>query len=799
MLKRLIPFLMALATLPLTAAELVRDGQPQAEIIVSDKPLSSVKTAAQELQKYIKKMSGAELPIVTKATGKTQIYVGTSEYTDKLGIKLDDIKYDGFKIIAKDNYVALLGVDQQRLPIPRDNVKYGMYNEVQKRWEEDVGHKWEYPAARDPRYFSHQLGFNNQDATGTLYAVYDFLESLGMRWFMPIEEIGVVVPELKDINVPPMELKKEPRFASRHFALCGIGNNPTEFLWFKSLKTGGMFDQAPMHSSMFVADLQPDNSELLVFSAGKRIHIGGGRYLPRLASLRLREEVAEYLIKVGDAFPELTSMPIGQPDGWTILDDRDVAAGWNKTGEGDWGKFSDYTWDFVLDVAARVHKQRPNARFNTMSYGYNKKPPKSIDKIPADIAIYLTQTSQNWQIPGADELALREEWYKKAPDNDFFIYDYYLAHAPYRNSPPVPVIFPTLMEKNFQSLDERCKGLYTELAWNGSSKRKLAVGLPGINHLMLYLHCKLSWDKNLDVKAALADYYDKFYGPAKEEMREFFEYSEKIWMRPEARQITAFSGFLKPADVPKYFEILARAKAKAGDSVYGKRIDLIAEELAPLNKLFSELKRTGPYVRMRKMEIPTEVDGDLTKPFWTEHFPAERSWLKDLNTGCSPDINMTSAAFRWLPDSSLLIGITCYERRMDSLRANTPGTAKNDAAIYNDDSVEVHLETPEGYNAVIVVNPNGSVRATCTSPNVTDVPGAWDGADKVAVRKLADRWTVEINVKGLGSMPTKAYPWGIHVFRQRLAGGDNEAYALSPTGTGKFLGAATKMGNLYGP
>lgn len=796
MLKKTILLLTVFVTLSLNAAELTRDGQPLSEIVIKDNPLSSVKAAAQELQKYIRKMSGAELPIVNKPTGKLPVYVGKSEYTDKLGIRLDDIKYDGFKIIVKDNYVALVGVDQQRLPIPRNNTKFGLYASLTKEWEAFTGHKWAYPfLVRDPRMSNQSLGFSAQDATGTLYAVYDFLESLGMRWFMPIEDIGVVVPEMKTIKVSSCELKKEPQFASR-FMVLFYGGNPTEFLWYKFLRLGGVFDQWPAHSSSSVTQLQQDRPELMAYSGGKMISTGKDVFLPRLSSPQLREELAEYLIRVSDTYPELPYMPIVQPDGWCMLDDRDVAAGWDKKEEGDWGRFSDYTWDMVIDVANRVRKQRPNIKFATESYGYAKMPPKTISRVPADIAIIF---SQNSTLPGFEkELALREEWLKKAPDSDFFIYDYYLAHNPRRNSPPIPVIFSEAMEKSFKSLPERCKGIYQEIAYSPKSAHGLVTALPGINHLMIYLHSRFTWDKNLDVKAVLQDYYVKFYGPAKAEMKEFYEFSEKVWMRPDSRQITASGGFLKSADVPKYFEILDRAKAKAGDSIYGKRIDLIAEEMAPLKKLFTELKRTGPYVHVPKMSMSADIDGDLTKPFWTENYVGEQTALRTLTTGVAPDINQTSVAFRWLPDSSLLIGITCYENRMNSLRANTPATKKDEHAIYSDDNVEVHLETPGGYNAVIVVNPNGSVRDICTTPDVTEVPDAWN-VDKVAVRKLADRWTVEIKVRGIGDMPTKSYPWGVNVFRQRLAGAVAEDYALSPTGTGSFLNAPTKMGNLYGP
>lgn len=788
-------FFFLLAWIPVfsTAVELVRDGQPTAEIVVSTNADPSVRTAANELQKYFKKMSGAELPIVSAPTGKTTVYVGASAYTEKLGITLDDVKDDGFKIIVRDNYVALLGVDQCRPPIPRNNTRFGLHEQLSKEWEAHTGCKAGYPfGVRDPRNFSEKLGFHFQDANGTLYAVYDFLETLGMRWFMPFEELGLVIPERRTINVPSMKLKKEPQFASRWLLLCGMGNNPVEFLWYKQLKQGGTFDQWPSHSSSIIT--VKNRPEMLSYSGGKPILSGPGVFLPRLSSPQLRAELAEYLVKVNDAFPELPYLPIGQPDGWIVLDDRDVAAGWDKKEEGNRGRFADYTWDFVLDVANQVRRQRPNAKFCTMSYGYNKKPPKSIATVPADVAIYLCQNS-TMTPPFDADLELRAEWLKKAPESDIFIYDYYLAHYPRRSMVPVPAIFTALMERNFNALPDRCRGILTELSWR-ASKSDVLVGLPGINHLMIYLHAKFTWDKNLDVKATLADYYEKFYGPAAQEMKEFFEYAESVWMRPEPREITAFSGYLKPADVPKYFEILDRAKARAGDTIYGKRIDFIAAEIAPLKNLFSELKRTGPYVRMRTMDISPQVDGDLTKPFWTSNFPGEQVSLRDCTTGVSPDINGTTAAFRWLPDNSLLVGITCYERRMDHLQATTPATVKDEHVIYSDDNIEVHLETPEGYRAVIVVNPNGAVRDTCVTPDVAEVPDAWS-AGQVAVKKLADRWTVEIKVNGFGDMPTKSYPWGVNVFRQRLAGGEFEGYALSPTGGG-FLGAPTKMGNLYG-
>ncbi len=396
-------------------------------------------------------MSGAELPLVARPSGPTAVYVGASPYTDKLGITLDDVHHDGYKIVVAEKYVALVGRDQCRRAIPRDNTKFGMWANVLQNWQPYTGKPWDYSyIVRDPRNFCSALGFHSQNANGTLYAVPEFLELLGMRWFMPIEDLGQVIPRRRDIGLSPRMVKREPR----------------------------------------------------------------------LASPQLREELAGYLVRFHAAFPEVPYLPIGQPDGWIALDDRDVAAGWDKRGEGHRGRFSDYTWDFVRDVAARVRQQVPQARFVTSSYGCVKHPPKLLAEISSDIAVCLSQNSTAPTF-GSD-LALRQQWLEKAPRSDFFVYDYYLAHYPRRSLVPVPAIFTAAMARNVKALPERCRGIYTELSWSPTRAQGLVTSLPGINHLMIYLHARFTWDKDLDLKATLTDYYEKFYGPAQDEMQEFY-------------------------------------------------------------------------------------------------------------------------------------------------------------------------------------------------------------------------------------------------------------------------------------
>ena len=64
-----------------TAVDLVKDGAAVAEIVIAESAEPSVRTAANELQRNLEKMSGAKLAIVTKVSPdvKNQVYVGYSD------------------------------------------------------------------------------------------------------------------------------------------------------------------------------------------------------------------------------------------------------------------------------------------------------------------------------------------------------------------------------------------------------------------------------------------------------------------------------------------------------------------------------------------------------------------------------------------------------------------------------------------------------------------------------------------------------------------------------------------------
>jgi hypothetical protein len=801
---------LALETFGAHAIELVKDGQPAAEIVIPEKLMTQqIKYAAEELRDHIRKMSGAELAIVTAPSGKFKnlVHVGESEATKQAGISVSDLKEEGFRIVAKGDNLYIVGHDfRSRKAIPRTNTPpytKEKAEESKKQWQEYTGENWEPPMSinQSPGYYDSKSGSYTSEGCGTLFGVYEFLEQLGFRWYMPDSEIGTVIPEKKEIIIIDGETKKEPLLAYRDFHVIP----KIEPAWGKRLRLGGSVifwcNHTLSHITNPEAETHPEYLDTVDGKPDTKGCAGHGRQL--LISPELQKSMTKYLDKCFEAFPELEYGAIGESDGYGYPGEIATKAGWDRTDRGQPGRMSDYFWGFVNRVAADVAKKYPDKYVMGLAYSAHRLVPNDVQKLPKNIAVTYCQSRVLGMLPARqNELGKdREEWLNKMSNNEFFIWDYYLIHN--RNQfPPFPVIFTKLQQDEAKKLYGRIKGEFIECAFLHNKDGHMIVAYPGINHITYYLQSKLFWDKDLDLNALMDEYCEKFYGPAKKEMREFFDFSEAVWMRPESRNLTQSSGFLKPADVEKYFEILSRAKGKAGDSVYGKRIDLIVNEMEPLKKVFDKLVRTGPNVRAFVAKDAPLINGKMDKPFWDRDkgdniigtIP-----MRDLVTGEPVRANGTNVSFRWLKDNSaLVIGVTCNESKMDALKAKV--TKNDDLDIFYDDVVEIYIETPEKTYLKIAVNSNGALWDECIQPSIEQPdPVAWASGAKVAVKKYDDRWAFEILLpaNALGPKPTEHMPWGINVCRQRMAGLEKgEFFAISPTGK-KAFAVLNRMGNLY--
>jgi hypothetical protein len=254
---------------------------------------------------------------------------------------------------------VLIGRDEQRSAFPYSSTTPGNL----QKWQDFAGEKYGLPQFSQSMK-NELLGFKPLDATATLYAVSEFLEQLGVRWYNPYEN-GTVIPERKNIAAAPQNIKKEPKFPYRECTYA-MGTDPAGLMWFKRLKYGSSHLYFCNHTTSNMLnsdDLKKQHPEYYAMANGKPA--GGKRDVPHLCEPGFRKSSVNFLNKVFEAYPDLRDYALGMPDGLTEIDESDAKI-WERANND--GKFSDYVWDYWLYAAKELKKSHPDKNLACMAY-----------------------------------------------------------------------------------------------------------------------------------------------------------------------------------------------------------------------------------------------------------------------------------------------------------------------------------------------------------------------------------------------------------------------------------------------
>ncbi len=102
---------------------LVENGKSDAEIVIESTSVAMVRYAAEEFRDYVKKTSGADIPIAevgrdykAPADGKHRVFIGEKPpYTRLLGLDVSKLRPDGFYVRITPDALILVGRDE---PVP---------------------------------------------------------------------------------------------------------------------------------------------------------------------------------------------------------------------------------------------------------------------------------------------------------------------------------------------------------------------------------------------------------------------------------------------------------------------------------------------------------------------------------------------------------------------------------------------------------------------------------------------------------------------------------------------------------
>jgi hypothetical protein len=803
-------------TLVLHAADafLVKDGQPRAEIIIAENPQRTVRLAAQDLQNYVEKISGARLPIAIQPTSgvPVQIFVGRSPHTDGLKITAEGLKEGAYRIVSGDHWLVLIGDDTDFTPIEpwaKNNAERGENGKVQGEWDKISGALWGVPNAS---LYKHRLTLPGNigrpdaaagkiepwqlwgaDERGSFNAVAGFLHGLGVRWYMP-GELGEVVPSLKSIPLPKMDETVRPDFALRDFSFRFGTSGLETSLWAMRLGTRDPINFQVAHGMAAMtgrAAIFAAHPEWFALYGGKR------RYEPGYTKNQLcysNEELFQETVRnVRAQFDhyKMEAVSVMPPDGYTSICQCQLCAGKDSPERDNSGLLSDYVWDFVNRVAREVRKTHPDKKIVNCSYGTYALPPLKITKLEPNVLVGIVggRAPRYNKLEQQEEARRRREAWLAKTDNPILIFE----NFPFTDRGwYLPAFTPHSLGESVNAT----KGL--SLGEGISMTMDFLKSGAGLNHFLIYFTARSYWGgKGLDVDAMFREYCRLFYGPAEKEMHTFFTYCEANWQEMEKDK----------TKVDAALAHFATAQAKADPtSVYGKRIALIDDFLKDLRSKSQQLgKQRGPVpnFRLARDAAGIVIDGKLDDEFWQKYPAPFIGGLRELQTGGKPTFGTTFKA-AWGKDGSLYLAIRCEERRGEKL--NVTATKKDDAALWYGDAVEVLLETESHSYYQIAVNPAGAVADLDRSASRASW-FSWDSKAEVATQIADDHWTVEIRIpvtqdendplhQVIGRRPSTSLPWHFNVCRQRIREDGQEASAYSPTGKANFH-EVMKFAHLY--
>jgi len=598
------------------ALTLVKDGQPQAIIITAATPSASAKRAAEELQRFLERMTGAKLPIQTDAVdqpaGKTLLLVGRSRLVKGLPIPSgDDTNHtrEGFVLKTQGNTIILAG------------------NE-------------------------------DGDYRGAEYAVYELLNRLGCRWYFP-GAFGEVIPKVTTITVADLNVAQTPSFVVRNVWASGWADGTgglDEFLIRnKGTVRDGKFAFPGDGTIQTLAPLSKyakDFPEIYAMDkSGKR---QDEKTPPEWTMLCTTNPKAVEIAanSIGDYFrahPEANSYGFSAPDNNAVCYCPDCVARMHDilldSGIGE--SISDPYFNFVNNLAWKVNEQFPDKYLVVLAYASRVSPPEGLDKPwNPHILIQLAQLRVSAVHPigtATDFSALRQlrnlkSWSRITPT--MLIYDY----DPHADLSRMPFWRSRAIAQDMKLYKaNHVIGFTTE--GNNTFFRT------GLNY---YVRAKSMWDVNTDMDKLLDDFYTNFFGPAAAPMKQFCEEIEAMLQATPDHMTwhphyTDWTPTYPPARVAALRKLLDQAEALANTPELKTRIRMyrILHSYMTADLNVFALEHQGKYaaalVELEKLpKLITEAEG-IQKGL----LPPDPGWVLNEGNGLNyPRAYLTALADR---------------------------------------------------------------------------------------------------------------------------------------------------------
>ena len=506
---------------------LFKNGQSEYAIVLCDDASVSEKTAAEELQDFLKQISGAELPLINSnelEEGRKHIYVGfNKEYAAECGVEAPDDIDEGFTY-------RTVG----------DNI-------------------WIY-------------GGKNR---GTMYGVYAFLENeFGVRWYTVDY---TKIPVTKKWKVKDFCRSEQPLVRFRFDQYYNVldeawlaRNKCNSDYWISENKYGGLSSYWEGHT--FRIFISPDeyfseHPEYFSMREGGVRRPDAQLCLSNPEVLQICIDKMKYTIATNPLFDIYSMSQNDNP--FPCLCDKCRAI------EEQYGGHSGLLLWFVNQVADAIKPIYPDKYIGTFAYMYTRKPPVGI--VPRNNVVIRLCSLECCRAHPIEEcehnrsfMSDIENWSKIAPN--IYIWDYVVNFSQY--VAPFP---------NFNVLAENIR---TFMKYNVMGIRQQAnyqsVG-GEFSEMKAWVISKLLWNPYQDTRKLVSQFINDYYGEAASCIQQYFDLCHSL-----IKDDTVFDIYID-ANAPLYTdefvrearEILNKARQAVASSSEEMRlrVDMVALQI----------------------------------------------------------------------------------------------------------------------------------------------------------------------------------------------------------------------------
>ena len=559
----------------------------ETEVVVEAKASSVTRFAAKEMAKFLSKSLGAEVPVVNEPTaGKSGVFIGENKWSREAGIDVSADPRDTYVVKACEGRVYVVG---------RDDPKFDLVGFMKKK--------------------TNGYGTLFDVERSTLFGVYGALEKyVGVRFILPDEELGTIVPKKCSISVPCGTEKVTPSFLLRNPYFGGDGRwyckdyegcNVKTLLWLRHRLSSYIIPCC--HGSRnfkYIERFGETHPEYLARKKDGSVRLdpkefAAYQYCWTNPGFReeLYQDVKAYLTGQPPSSRGLKSWGPGCKYGeWVdIMPDDSFQGCFCETcqkaytgkrkspGDRSCNYASDLMWGVCKEVGERLIKENVKGNITMMAYFPYRSVPDF--ELPTNVHVMVAQTGP-WSMTNKQKLAKEyseiRAWADKVGHKVWiWTYPHKFGSTMIKG---VPCVGPHAWGAYYAGLEDAIIGGFMESECDESI----------YNFLNYYVFSHVMWDAKTDIDALLDEAYDLLFGAARCDMKKFFTILEDKWTKEMiGRTIdTALGPKTVPPDTKTLWtkvyspevranldELLRKAAAKVpADSLEAKRIALMRRE-----------------------------------------------------------------------------------------------------------------------------------------------------------------------------------------------------------------------------